>query len=199
MPVKKFYLGFWWARVRQKEWRRQWRKRHKNGISVSALVTSLTIIIAFLNSYSSYTYQTIDDLQILQICASVPDTLGTIVNVTIAFENPKLPILLQWTIEAATNVSSIYGSLVTNIPTGKSIQYIIFELEGSYQSATINQVFSVAKYSAFPEPRTYSHSYPVSYPIHGYRILTDLARFLPSTIASLFFAQEGNLPVALCL
>ena len=190
--MKKLYIKFWITRLR----RGRWVRKHRTSVSIGLIVS---LFGAGLSIFGWTTNQTIDNLRINFICSQIPDVSGNMVYTTIEFANEGLPIQLSWTIDAITNISSISGSLVGTIPTGNSVQRMIFVVNGWYSNSTVYQVYSLAKYSGFPEPRVFSQTLPASYSIHGYRLLSDVAQFLPPTMAFLFYAQEGNRPTAVCL
>jgi hypothetical protein len=122
------------------------------------------------------------------------------VDVMLGFDNPGIPVSLDWTISGQTNATGgvVSGFLSSTIPIGKSILNMSFYLQPWISNGTITQISSFTKYSALlntvSDPRIFSQSFSASEQILGFRKVNETAIYFPIVLAYLFYTQTGFYP-----
>ena len=130
------------------------------------------------------------------------DSQSGYVEIMMGFDNPGLPVDVDWTMTAETNLTAgmIPGFLIATIPHGNSELNFSFYVQPWTGNGTIEHVVSFTKYSALynfvSDPRIFPQSFDTSVPIHDYRKVNDTASFMPIAIAYFFYEQTGSYPRA---
>jgi hypothetical protein len=201
----KLYLGYRLARARNWRWRR-WARHWTWPKAIVLLLTLGPLSIGLAHWGVS---QTFTNLKIDFICGQIVDVEHPAyyssgqygkVSIMLGFDNPGIPISLDWTITGQSNVTAgtINGFLSSTIPHGNNVLNMTFYILSWVGNGTINQIFSFTKYQALyntvADPRIFSQSYDPSSPIHDYRKVNDTAIYFPVFLAYLFYTQTGYYP-----
>ena len=193
------------ARVRNWRWRR-WIHRWTWPKAIFFLLTIGPASVGLIHWGVS---QTFSSMKIDFVCGQIDAIQQSKYNrsgqsghvmAIIGFDNPGIPVSLDWTITAQTNITAGYipGYLSSTIPHGNSVVNMSFYVQPWYGNGTINQIFSFTKYQAmfntFSDPRIFAQSYDPSSSIYDYRKVNDTAIYVPVFIAYLFYTQSGYSP-----
>ncbi len=193
------------ARVRN--WR--WRRMIRHWTWAKALVLLLTVGPLSVGFAHWGVSQTFTNLRINFICGQIAEVQRPPyyhayqrgwVDVMLGFDNPGIPLSLDWTVSGQTNVTAgtINGFLSSTIPHGNSVLSMTFDILSWEGNGTINQIFSFTKYQALynavSDLRIFAQSYDPSSPIHDYRKVNDTAMYFPVFLAYLFYTQTGYYP-----